>query len=316
MIINSQHAHETLHTTRQNQAIQLFSQSQVKSSTHRPRMPVLDTETRNFLSACSAGDLELAKSSLAGGADVNGRRGYLLMSQSGLHSAARWGDDRGELLDLLLAQPGLDVNIRDDHNWTPLMEACFGGSENSLMKLLQVDGIEINYQNFSGQTALHLAFENDNLGCIKILGEASGLNWNLKDQMEWTPLLTAAVLGRADSLEIILNVPQHQVDLTVIDNKGFNVAWCALFNAMDNKEDEEEEYRGDRKRCVELLTADPRVDWNFRDPEDGDTPLHFCLENGELERGEVELAKIIIKNPSVELNVQNNAGKFPETIAR
>ena len=144
-------------------------------------MPVLDTETRNFLSACSAGDLELAKSSLAGGADVNGRRGYLLMSQSGLHSAARWGDDRGELLDLLLAQPGLDVNIRDDHNWTPLMEACFGGSENSLMKLLQVDGIEINYQNFSGQTALHLAFENDNLGCIKILGEASGLNWNLKD---------------------------------------------------------------------------------------------------------------------------------------
>ena len=257
-----------------------------------------------YLNACEEGDLELARVLLARGADVNWR-----CAKGGLHYAAR--HDHGDLLDLLLAQPGLDVNIKDYRNATPLMEACVRGSENSLRKLLQVDGIEINCQNKSGRTALHLAFENDNPSCIKILGEASGLNWNLKDQMEWTPLLTAAVLGRADSLEIILNVPQHQVDLTVIDNKGFNVAWCALFNAMDNKEDEEEEYRGDRKRCVELLTADPRVDWNFRDPEDGDTPLHFCLRNSE-----VKMAKTIIKNPSVDLNVQNIVGKFPETIAR
>ena len=67
-----------------------------------------------------------------------------------------------------------------------------------------------------------------------------------------------------------------------------------------------------RQRCVELLSEDPR-DWDTRDPspEDGKTPLLFCLE-----RGKVEMAKIIIKNPRVDLNMQNDAGKFPETIAR
>ena len=258
-----------------------------------------------FLEACDEGDLELARVLLARGADVNwsgGTKGYLA---SGLHYAAR--DENADLLDLLLAQPGLDVNIKDYRKTTPLMEACVRGSENSLRKLLQVDGIEINCQNKSGRTALHLAFENDNPSCIKILGEASGLDWNLKDQYGYTPLLKAAVWGRVDSLEIILSVPQPLVDFSVTDNNGFNVVWLALFDALE----EDEEYRGDPERCVELLTADPRVDWNFRDPEKGDTPLHFCLKNGK-----VEIAKMIIKNPNVDLNAQNIVGEFPETIAR
>ena len=73
----------------------------------------------------------------------------------------------------------------------------------------------------------------------------------------------------------------------------------------------EEEEEGDYLRCVELLTEDTRVDWNTRDPEDGTTPLLCCLDEGE-----VEMAMIIIKNPWVDLNAQDNTGKFPETIAR
>ena len=46
-------------------------------------------------------------------------------------------------------------------------------------------------------------------------------------------------------------------------------------------------------------------------PATGNTPLHFCLEWGEM-----EMAKTLLKNPRVDLNVQNDAGKFPETIAR
>ena len=251
-----------------------------------------------FLKACDEGDLELVRVLLARGADVNWRRDKYYFF-SGLHSATNYGD----LLDLLLAQPGLEVNIRDKYNRTPLMVACGWGSENSVRKLLQVAGIKINCQDIWGGTALQLALENDYPGCIRILREASGLDWNLKDQNGDTPLLKAAFFGYADCLEIILSVPEPQVDFTFTDNNGHNVAWNAVLG--------DDEYGGDHERCVKLLTDDPRVDWNLRNPEDGDTPLLYCLENGE-----VEMAKIIIKNPTIDLNVQNNFGEFPETIAR
>ena len=57
------------------------------------------------------------------------------------------------------------------------------------------------------------------------------------------------------------------------------------------------EINGDPERCLQLLTADPRVDWNTRDPY-GWTPLLYCLEEGD-----VETAEILIRNPRVDLNV-------------
>ena len=171
-------------------------------------MSVPDTETRNFLYACRTVDLELVRSSLARGADV----------RSGLRLAARGGIDDGDLLDLLLAQLGTDVNFKDEDNRTPLMEACIWGSENSVKKLLHVVGIKINCQDCNGQTALHLALENDNAGCFQILGEASGLDWNLKDYYGRLPypgsiLLPCLVSG--DNSE-------PQVDFTITNNNGDN----------------------------------------------------------------------------------------------
>ena len=258
--------------------------------------PTLSTRDL-FLDACDEGDLELARVLLARGAGVNWRQEEEDLS-SGLHLAAL--GDHGDLVDLLLAQPGVDVNIKDAANYTPLMEACIKGRENIIGKLLQVEGIELNCQSRRGKTALHLATEFDFPNCVQLLREAPGLEWNLRDVDGDTPLLTAAGCGSPGSLEIILSVPQPQLDLTVTDDEGYNVAWAAVLG------DEEEGEAADQQRCVELLSADLRVDWNY-----GDTPLLYCLEEGK-----VEIARIIIKNPTVDLNVQNNAGKFPETIAR
>ena len=261
----------------------------------------LSPDLRNvFLKACERGDLELARVLLSRGANVNWRvEGEL--NWSGLHYAAC--GDHGDLLDLLLAQSGVLVNNLDSEKSTPLIVACSCGSENIVRKLLQVDGIDLNCQDQDGYTTLHYAARDTNPGCLKLLREAPGLNWNLKDlEFEETPLLAAASFGYADSLEIILTVPQPQLDLTVTDNLGYNVA----FNAVRC-----DDGSGDHQRCVQLLCDDPRVDWNTRDSATGNTPLHFCLEWGEVEK-----AKILLKNPRVDLNVQNDAGTFPETIAR
>ena len=167
---------------------------------------------------------------------------------------------------------------------------------------LLVEGIDLNCQSNCGWTALHLAVKLNKPGCVQLLREAPGLEFNLRDDDGLTPLITAASSSRADILQILLSVPQPQLDITATDDDGDNVAWCAVLG-----EEEERDYL----RCVELLCEDPRVDWNTRDPRDGETPLLYCLEEGE-----VEMAKMIIKNPRVDLNAQNNNGKFPETIAR
>jgi len=219
-----------------------------------PDLPTKDL----FLKACKKGNLELARVLLANGADVNWKDGNLW---SGLHIAAWKGN--GDLLDLLLAQPGVEVNLKNvNNNSTPLMTACGWGKENIVRKLLQVDGIDLNVRDGSGRTAL----------------------------------LEAAVFGKADCLEILLSVPQ--VDVAVSDNYGYNVAWLAL----------EWSYVG--PRCAELLSEDPRVDWNTRDAA-GDTPLLVCLKKKKL-----DMARILLGNPRVDLDVQDSAGKCPETIAR
>ena len=71
-----------------------------------------------FLKACKEGNVELARILLANGAGVNWGGD---LDWSALHLAAV--RCCGDLLDLLLAQPGVEVNIKNKSNKTPLMFA-------------------------------------------------------------------------------------------------------------------------------------------------------------------------------------------------
>ena len=97
------------------------------------------TLKERYFKGCAENDHSLVRKLLSSGADVNWRRregdGW-----SGLHIAAR--DNYGELLELLLAQTGVDVNIRDNINMTPLMWACILGQENIVRRLCQVEDIQ------------------------------------------------------------------------------------------------------------------------------------------------------------------------------
>ena len=82
-----------------------------------------------FIGACERNELNKVQSLLIFDVDVN----WMLNGWSGLHIAAE--DNYGELLELLLAQTGVDVNIRNNTNWTPLMVACISGHEDIVRRL-------------------------------------------------------------------------------------------------------------------------------------------------------------------------------------
>ena len=105
------------------------------------------------------------------------------------------------------------------------------------------------------------------------------------------PLTMAVDWGRPECLQIILSVPEPHLDLSVTDSRGRNIAQIAV-----------EENRGERQRCVELLSRDRRVDWNIKN-SDGDTPLMYCLKNNKM-----EMARCLINTPGVDHDAVDREG--------
>jgi len=244
-----------------------------------------------FLRACDRNDLEKVRHCLDIGANVNWK-GNDLLERSGLHLAAN--NNYEELLELLLSQPGVDVNITDKYNNTPLFVAW--RHENIVRRLCQVNGIDPNIRA-RGYTALHFAAFNNKPGSIEILRTLPNVDWNVRTNRGVYPLTVAVMRGYADFLQTLLSVPH--LDLSVTDGRGRTVAQIAV-----------EEEEGERQRCVEILSRERRVDWNIKN-SDGDTPVMFCLKTNKIEK-----ARCLINTPGVDLDTVDRDGKYLETIAR
>ena len=248
-----------------------------------------------FLSACERNDVNSVRHLLPHGADVNCRKDN--DGLSGLHIAAR--DNYGDLLELLLNQTGVDVNITTKNSAKPLMLACFCGHDDIVRRLCQVTDIELNCRTLQNLTALHGAVVRNHLGCVKVLRDAEGVDWNVREACGWYPLTWSVDRGLADILQIILSVPEPRLDVSLTDPRGRNIAQMGV-----------ESRAGERQRCVELLCLDDRVDWNIQNPA-GDSPLLHCLKNNK-----TTMAVTLLNNPAVDLDLEDRDGRHVEDIAR
>ena len=103
----------------------------------------------NLWESCCLGKLQMARELLLAGADPNTKVGRdnwtcLMRAIRGNHE---------EVVDLLLAQPGIDVNAKDN-NRTALHYACHTGNIAILSKLLAVPGILLNERDNKGTTPI------------------------------------------------------------------------------------------------------------------------------------------------------------------
>ena len=119
-----------------------------------------------FTKGCQENNIDLIRHLLPVGVDVNWRSEHY-SGNSGLHYAAE--KNYGELLELLLGQTGVDVNIRNNLNMTPLMLACYQGHENIVRRLCQVAGIQLNCRDDYGQTALQWAVSQNKPACVSMI---------------------------------------------------------------------------------------------------------------------------------------------------
>ena len=110
-----------------------------------------------FLGACEKGEEAKVNAAIVLGVDVNtkdassGRTGLFLAIQK----------KHEKVVDILLAQPAIDINGRDNDGWFPLSVAAGNGSTSVVAKLGRMPALRgVNDQGYRGWTPLSWATDN------------------------------------------------------------------------------------------------------------------------------------------------------------
>ncbi|KAJ9633700.1 Glycerophosphocholine phosphodiesterase [Knufia peltigerae] len=92
-----------------------------------------------------------------------------------------------------------------------------------IVRLLVIAGVDINYQDEQGDTALHVAARFGHSECARLLLEGSDIQKANTELCEttysWTPLFIACVDGHLPVVELLI---EHGADLERVDSSGWN----------------------------------------------------------------------------------------------
>jgi ankyrin repeat protein len=157
---------------------------------------------------------------------------------------------------------GVDLEIRDDRNWTPLMVAAFNGNLDFTKLLIQC-GARVSTQDKNGYTPLHWAAYNGHVDVLKYLIE-KGAEPNLQSQFGWTPLMQAATRGQLLACAYLIH---RGADVNLTSTDG----WTSLHKASNNG----------HTQVVKLL-LDKGAN-RFAKYQDGSTPIDLAVKAGHLD---------------------------------
>ncbi len=154
-----------------------------------------------LIDAAFRGHLAVVQALLAQGAAVNNpdNRGM-----TALHWAAENG--HAEVVQALLATPGILVNTQAHDGNTALHEASYEDHLPVIQALLAAPGIEVNTPDPFGMTALHWAAENGHLSVVQALLTAHGIQVNTRDNRGNTARAIAVQNGH---VEIVTAIDAH-----------------------------------------------------------------------------------------------------------
>jgi len=131
---------------------------------------------QNLWRNCKEGKLREARQALEAGTDPNttGDR-----NMTCLMVAAENNHD--QVVALLLAQPGIQVNARDKMNFTALHWACQMGSVASLTIQLAVPGLLLNESNSGGWTPILAAIFYGKTDAVRLMAQVKEVDLDVKD---------------------------------------------------------------------------------------------------------------------------------------
>jgi uncharacterized protein len=157
---------------------------------------------------------------------------------------------------------GVDLEVRDERNWTPLMVSAFNGNE-EFAKLLIKCGARVTTRDKNGYTPLHWAAYNGHVNLIKILIEKNA-DPNTKSHLGWTALMQAATRGHPLACAYLIF---RGADVNTASSDG----WTSLHKAANNGHTE----------VVKLLLDEGAN--RYAQYRDGSTPIDLALKAEHLD---------------------------------
>lgn len=138
-----------------------------------------------------------------------------------------WATEKGNEKAIgLFLEAGVDVNLKNQFSWTPLMVATFMGSEASANKLINA-GANVSVRDKRGYAPLHWAVQRGFTRVLELLIQ-KGAWVDVRSAKGITPLIQAAAFGRTNIARILID---HGASVNAADQEG----WTALHKAVANK---------------------------------------------------------------------------------
>jgi ankyrin repeat protein len=260
--------------------------------------------------------------------------------------AARGGSDRLSLcpprgvdfektVELLLATPGIDVNIQHaETGITALTLAAKLGDVGILRALLAVEGIDVNLQGneiADGHNALHAACLTGHEKCTELLLEVKDIDVNRAASPSSVTPLMAAILQSDAMMKMLLEHPNIQVNHRCKD--GSCALWTAAQAGLEDKvkmllakegidvnqpgppadfgmtplrETCQNPVKNGHENCFKQLLAMPGIDVNLGDTEDGFGPLTSAATYGR-----TSMVKVLLATKGVDVNQKSKNGATP-----
>ncbi len=154
---------------------------------------------------------------------------------------------------------GVDLEVRDERDWTPLMISSFNGNEEFALLLIKC-GAKFTTCDKNGYTPLHWAAYNGYANVVKMLLE-KGADPNVQSLFGWTALMQAATRGHLLACGYLI-AKGADVNLASVDG------WTALHKASNNG----------HTQIVKLL-LDKGAN-RYAQYQNGDTPLDLAVKAG------------------------------------
>lgn len=201
--------------------------------------------------------------------------------EAALHVACT--EDHLEIVELLLAVPGIDVNNLNSRGYTPLHLACQGQNPLITEALLRIPDIDINNAyNVWHSTPLHEACESWNQADIRQLLETPGIRVDVKNTEGKLPLHYAAETTVMWWLKSRPSEQSEQIQAVQDCIKSLlRFGSAADVNSMSSEGRNPLHMAAEAKNlpAVRTLLQHPEVKVNMPTTDTGDTALHLALSD-------------------------------------
>uniref|UniRef100_A0A8C7U1K2 Euchromatic histone-lysine N-methyltransferase 1b n=1 Tax=Oncorhynchus mykiss TaxID=8022 RepID=A0A8C7U1K2_ONCMY len=231
-----------------------------------------------FISA-KQGEIQKVLLMLVDGVDPN----FKMESQSRrtpLHVASEAGHQE---ICHLLVQSGANLDICDEDQRTPLMEAC---ENNHLEAVSMCVGLPSVLQDVEGFTCLHLAAKIGHYNIVEHLLSTGLIDINCQDDGGWTAMIWATEYKHLEQVKMLLN---KGADINIRDKEeNICLHWAAFSGSVE---------------IAELL-LESKCDLHAVNIH-GDSPLHIAARENRLECVTLFLSR------GADVNLKNREGETP-----